>query len=313
MSAALVAALALGACLAAWLLLFPLRGWLAKRGVLDIPNERSSHLEARPRGGGLAIAGVSLAGLLALQLSRPQADWRLLAGYFAGALIVAGVSWLDDLRSMSWVARLGAQSAAALVVIASGGYFRGVGLPGVSELQLGWLGLPLTFLWIVGLTNAYNFMDGIDGLAGSQALIAGLGWAILGSALHVPLVAGLGALIAGSSAGFLAHNWPPARIFMGDVGSAYLGYALAFLPVAASQTQPVLALPGLLLVWPFVLDAGLTFGRRALRRERVFEPHRTHVYQRLVARGASHAQATVLYSALALIGLAASCTWVLAR
>ena len=102
-------------------------------------------------------------------------------------------------------------------------------------MSLGRLGLIITFLWIVGLTNAYNFMDGIDGIAGGQAVVAGLGWAGLGYLTDQPLIGLLGLLLAASSLGFLGHNWPPARIFMGDVGSAFLGFTFAVLAVAAAQ------------------------------------------------------------------------------
>jgi UDP-N-acetylmuramyl pentapeptide phosphotransferase/UDP-N-acetylglucosamine-1-phosphate transferase len=295
----------------AYALLFPLRAWLVKGGVMDVANERSSHVGVRPRGGGLAIVLVSLAGLVAL-LAGSRSGTTALAGYGIGAVVVAGVSWMDDLRSLPWALRLPAQIAAAFVLLASGNVFQDVGLPGGGVIHLGWLGAPLTFLWVVGLTNAYNFMDGIDGLAGSQALIAGAGWAILGTLAGLPLVAGLGALIAGGAAGFLGHNWAPARIFMGDVGSAFLGFTLAYLPVAASQARPALAVPGVLLVWPFVADAGLTFLKRLLRGERVFEAHHSHIYQGFVSRGAPHAAVTLGYSGLALAGLAGALAWALA-
>jgi UDP-N-acetylmuramyl pentapeptide phosphotransferase/UDP-N-acetylglucosamine-1-phosphate transferase len=112
----------------------------------------------------------------------------------------------------------------AIIAIAGYGFWGTLALPVVGSVNLGWWGAVLTVMWIVGLTNAYNFMDGTDGIAGSQAVIAGLGWALIGWAAGIPLVGGIGFLIAGASLGFLAHNWPPARVFMGDIGSAFLGY-----------------------------------------------------------------------------------------
>jgi UDP-N-acetylmuramyl pentapeptide phosphotransferase/UDP-N-acetylglucosamine-1-phosphate transferase len=160
-------------------------------------------------------------------------------------------------------------------------------------------------LWIVGLTNAYNFMDGIDGIAGGQALVAGLGWALLGTVAGAPIVGGLGTLVSCSSLGFLLHNWYPAGIFMGDVGSAFLGYTLAVLPLlfsfsaGESAGAPVV---GLLLVWPFVFDTGFTFLRRLWRRENVFATHRSHLYQRITSPRSGHGRVALMYSGLALAG-----------
>jgi UDP-N-acetylmuramyl pentapeptide phosphotransferase/UDP-N-acetylglucosamine-1-phosphate transferase len=164
----------------------------------------------------------------------------------------------------------------------------------------------------VGLTNAYNFMDGTDGIAACQALAAGLGWALLGWQGGVPIVAGIGLLIACGSLGFLIHNWPPARIFMGDVGSAFLGYSLAVLPVMYfhfRKDSPGAPIVGLLLVWPFVFDTAFTFLRRLLRRENVFAAHRSHLYQRMSSARSGHARVALLYSGLALAGCALAQVW----
>lgn len=172
---------------------------------------------------------------------------------------VAAVSWLDDVRTLpNWI-RLSVHLAAAAIAVIGIGPWRDLQLPWLGSLHLGWLAVPVTVLWIVGLTNAYNFMDGIDGIAGAQAVIAGLGWALLGWLTGQMMVATLGILIAATSLGFLGHNWPPARIFMGDVGSAFLGYMFAVLAVLAGRSNPPLGFAGVLLVWPFVFDAVLTF------------------------------------------------------
>ena len=135
--------------------------------------------------------------------------------------------------------------------------------------------------------------------------VAGLAWAALGMALQQPLAATVGLLVAGSSAGFLVHNWQPAKIFMGDVGSAFLGFLFASLAVMAWPNLRAMA-AGALVVWPFVADAAFTFSRRALRRERVWEAHKSHLYQRLNQRGLSHAAVASLYIALAAGGAAAA-------
>jgi UDP-N-acetylmuramyl pentapeptide phosphotransferase/UDP-N-acetylglucosamine-1-phosphate transferase len=134
-------------------------------------------------------------------------------------------------------------------------------------------------------------------------MISGVGWMILGTMTWQPATGLLGMLVAASSTGFLIHNWQPARIFMGDVGSAFLGFTFAFLTLKAGKEAPRLVLAGALLVWPFVFDTAFTFLRRLLKRESVFSAHRSHLYQRLVLSGLSHATVTLLYTGLELIGL----------
>ena len=180
----------------------------------------------------------------------------------------------------------------------------------LGTLTIGWLvGGIITFLWIVGLTNAYNFMDGIDGIAGGQAVVAGLGWATIGWLNNVPLVFALGLFICASSLGFLGHNWPPAHIFMGDVGSAFLGYTFAILPLL--HNNATMPLVGLLLVWPFVFDTVFTFVRRLLKGENVFSAHRSHLYQRLVIAGYSHQRVALTYIGLAAVGGVLAIAWYL--
>lgn len=293
-------------------------GWLARwarRHALDLPNERSSHAVPTPRGGGAVIAGLALIGVAPLLLlAEVPVPWLQLLGYAVGAAAIAAVSWLDDLHTLPYRTRLSIHILGAVLALVALGFWRQVALPALGPVRIGWLGLPLAFLWLVGLTNAYNFMDGIDGLAGTQALLAGLGWVAIGLFVGNPLVASLGALVAGSSLGFLGHNWPPARIFMGDVGSAFLGYTFAVLPLFAAQATDErvaakTAVAGLLLVWPFVFDSGFTFIGRLRRRENVFAAHRSHLYQRLVIAGRSHLAVTCLYGALDLVGLALALLW----
>ncbi|HEX8650337.1 MAG TPA: hypothetical protein VF708_05825 [Pyrinomonadaceae bacterium] len=288
-----------------------LRHWAKeRRQFLDMPNERSSHSRPTPRGGGLAIVTVVLAGIwLAVLLWRPITSEPALLAYTLGAIIVAVAGWLDDLRSLPVRVRFLAHGLGALLVIGGIGYWRTAELPLVGQLSLSWLGLPLVFFWIVGLTNAYNFMDGIDGIAGGQAVIAGLGWALFGWLGNDPLVCALGMLLAASSLGFLGHNWPPARIFMGDVASGFLGFSFAVLPVIAALRDARLILVGALLVWPFLFDTIFTFLRRLSRGENVFAAHRSHLYQRLVICERSHLFVTSLYTALALVGLLLSYMW----
>jgi UDP-N-acetylmuramyl pentapeptide phosphotransferase/UDP-N-acetylglucosamine-1-phosphate transferase len=207
-------------------------------------------------------------------------------------------------------------AAAAAVWIISGYWW--LSLPGGLTAYLGIAGVVLTLFWIVGLTNVYNFMDGIDGIAGVQGVVAGLAWVMAGLMLKRPEVAVLGALLTGACAGFLRHNWSPARIFMGDVGSAFLGYAFAVLPLLAlrglSDSSPPhlkAAMPvfALLVVWPFVGDGFFTFLRRARQGEPVWKPHRSHLYQRLVQSGWPHARVSTLYALWSLVSAALGLLW----
>jgi UDP-N-acetylmuramyl pentapeptide phosphotransferase/UDP-N-acetylglucosamine-1-phosphate transferase len=169
--------------------------------------------------------------------------------------------------------------------------------------------LVLAFAWVALVTNIYNFMDGIDGLAGSQAIVAGLALALAGGLVRNPLVAVGGALIAAAAAGFLLHNLPPpARLFMGDVGSTFLGFTFAGLTLLGNLGVGGGRLPfefGVVVLAPFLFDGVVTLARRVLRGERWFEAHRSHYYQRLVLGGLGHGQVTGIYVGLALIAAAA--------
>ncbi len=287
--------------------------WAKRRKLLDLPNERSSHTRPTPRGGGLVIVAVTLLfGTVLAGMQSSPSSWAAWLPFAAGALIVAAVSWFDDLSSLpSWI-RLTVHFSGAIIAIAGYGFWGTIALPVVGSVNLGWWGAAVTAMWIVGLTNAYNFMDGTDGIAGSQAVIAGLGWALIGWAAGIPLVGGLGFLVAGASLGFLVHNWPPAHLFMGDIGSAFLGYALAVLPVMYGffdKNGTGAPAVGLLLVWPFVFDTSFTFVRRLCRGENVFSAHRSHLYQRMSTAHSGHARVAVIYSGLALVGGVLAQVW----
>lgn len=286
-----------------------MRRWATQR-MLDIPNERSSHTQPTPRGGGLLIVLVTLAGLWLATLFLDIDGLTLaLVAFSLGASLIAWVSWRDDRRPLSNRVRFGVHAVGALAVIVLIGSWRMVELPLLPMFTLGWLGIPLTFFWLVGLTNAYNFMDGIDGLAGGQAVVAGLGWLALGQLVGLPLVSLVGVLVAGSSLGFLGHNWPPARIFMGDVGSAFLGFTLATLAVLGGLADARLPFAGVLVLWPFVFDTTFTILRRWRRSENIFAAHRSHLYQRLVIAGWRHRTVTLLYLGLALLGVVLALAW----
>ena len=201
------------------------------------------------------------------------------------------------------------QGLVAAVSIYGLGYFKTVTIPLFGELHLGAVGVVITFLWIMGLTNAFNFMDGIDGIAGGVALAGGLGWMMIASNMHNTFVFWIALAIAAGSLGFLGHNWSPAKIFMGDVASTFLGYTFAVLPLLSSDQSGDALMLGTLLMWTFIMDAGITFIRRALRRENVFAAHRSHLYQRLVIGGYSHAAISTVYISLTLLAGVLAYAW----
>lgn len=307
----LAAALLAVACLLSWAGVGAIRRFAEQRELLDIPNQRSSHTRPTPRGGGLAIVIVTLVLTVVMAIGLGQTNWLRIGLLLAAWAAVAIVSLVDDIRSLPNTIRFAMHAAAAVAVMVAVGHFWRVELPMAGEVRLHAAGAVVAFLWLTGLTNAYNFMDGIDGIAGSQAVVAGLIWGVAGWITGILLIAEIGLIIAGASLGFLRHNWPPARIFMGDVGSAFLGLSLASLAVVGAEIDPRLALLGVLVVWPFVFDAAFTFIRRALRRENVFTAHRSHLYQRLVIMGYEHGSVSLLYAGLAALGGALGLAWLL--
>ena len=299
------AALAVGAAVASWALVGAVRRVALRRGVLDVPNERSSHTTPTPRGGGLALA-VCAAGAWALALAA-GAPAGTVVGLALPALAVAALGGADDVRPLGAGVRLAVQVAAAAVAVWALGAWGAVAVPGGGVVRLGAAGGVVAGLWVVGLTNVYNFMDGIDGIAGLQAAVAGAAWAAVG-ALGGGLVVGwTGAALGGAALGFLVHNWAPARVFMGDVGSAFLGFTFAALALVGDD--PRVPLAALAFVWPFAFDGGYTLARRLARGENVFAAHRSHVYQRLVVAGASHRAVATLYGVLAAASVAAGFGW----
>lgn len=253
-------------------------------GLLDWPSARSSHRRPTPRGGGLAVVLGATAGLAAARLPWSRGAVTIVAG--AAALALLGLS--DDRFGLPRALRLLVQLlVATAVVLACGGLSR-LPLPAPLDLPLGPLAAPLAVLWIVAVVNFYNFMDGIDGLAGIQGVVTGAGVAL---AVWDPLSSACGAALAGACLGFLVFNWAPARIFLGDVGSLFLGYTLAVLPFLARQgAREGHVFFMALSLWLFLSDATWTLVSRLLRVRRWYEPHREHLYQRLVDGGWSHAR-----------------------
>jgi Fuc2NAc and GlcNAc transferase len=280
------------------------------RAVLDVPNERSSHTVPTPVGGGIAIVLAATAALVALR-ALDQLDVELLIALGGGGLAVAAVGLLDDRYRLAPRTRIVVHFAAALWALAWLG-----GLPplrlGSTLVDTGWFGYALGALGIVWTLNLFNFMDGIDGLAGTEAVFVTFSGALLATASPVPGVAPAAVAIGAASAGFLVWNWPPAKIFMGDVGSGYLGYAIAVLALAAARTDPSALSAWFVLGGAFFVDATLTLARRVVRGQRVQEAHRSHAYQRLARRWRSHGAVTVAVAMINVVWLL-PCAWLIER
>lgn len=251
--------------------------------ILDVPNHRSAHRNPTPRGGGLGVVVAFIAGMLVLyqaaQFAR-LADPQFL-GVILAAVAIAAVALWDDVRDLSARVRLMAQLGAALVAVGSGLVVTQLGLPWLGVVELGWLGPVLTLVWIIGCTNAVNFMDGLDGLVGGTLLLVAAALSAIAAHQGGAFVYVAALILAAGFAGFLPFNLHPARIFMGDVGSQFAGFMLAVLAVATARfdTQQLSFLIVPLLLFGLLFDAAFTLARRALMRERLAEGHRTHLYQ----------------------------------
>jgi Fuc2NAc and GlcNAc transferase len=290
--------------IAAWVITGAVRRYAVARALMDVPNYRSSHTAPTPRGGGLAIATVVLVSTAALTLGG-LVVWTTGVAVLIGGGAIAAVGWLDDRRHVP------ARWRAAIQFLAAGWVVYWIGVPdalwmGPWSLPLGSVGPVLAVVGLVWLTNLFNFMDGIDGLAAGEAVsAASVGGALLllAGATGVALLAWV---VAAATIGFLAWNWPPARIFMGDVGSGLLGFLLGTIAMAGATAGAVPLLVWGILLAAFLFDATVTLFRRVFRRERFFEAHRRHAYQRAVQAGYSHLRVTasVLVLNAALAGLA---------
>lgn len=295
-------ALAGGCFIAAVLGVGAFTRWAHRTRLLDLPNHRSSHQVPTPRGAGLVIVPIAAAAVVWAASAEP---FRIGLPALA-VLAVTIVSGIDDVRSLPSPLRLFVHTVCGAAAVAGIAY---AGQPADWGPAMFLLGV----LWVVGLTNAYNFMDGIDGIAGAQAVVTGVAIAVASIYAGLPGRAITGTAIAAASAGFLVHNWAPAKVFMGDVGSAFLGFSFAVLVLDIGESSSRLAAAVVLSLWPFLFDTGFTLLRRLARREDLLKSHRSHLYQRLVIAECPHGRVAFLYAAAAAVGLAAGLSWAMGR
>lgn len=299
----LVTAYTLAAFLLSGLLVGALRWFTIRRKLLDVANERSMHKIPTPRGGGIVISLLTLLMLIVVAIFFSDLKPQLLIVYIVAALALTFLSLYDDwVKAVPIKIRLLLHLATALAVVISTFLIQPaeirLEIPGVITLMVtGIFAAGALVLWITGFTNMFNFMDGIDGIAGVHVLLAGAGWALLFFLEGESTLTLIGVLIVATSAGFLVHNTAPARIFMGDSGSVFLGFTLAALPVLGyvGTSNADMFIVGVMFVLPFLFDATYTIIKRWRNGENVLQAHRKHLYQRLVLRGQSHGGVTGLY------------------
>jgi len=267
---------------ASFILTWALRRYALARQILDIPNARSSHVVATPRGGGMAIVASYLGTIILLMVSDAIAHsmaWALLGAGSGVALL----GFLDDHGHIAARWRLLGHFAAAIWILGWLGSFPPLEILG-WQWDLGWLGFIIGALYLVWLLNLYNFMDGIDGIASVEAICVCVGGALIYLLSDQAGLAILPGLLACAVAGFLYWNFPPARIFMGDAGSGFLGIMLGALSLQAGFIAPQLLWAWLILLGVFIVDATMTLGRRFFQGEKVYEAHRNHAYQHAFRR-----------------------------
>lgn len=271
---------------------------LADRGILDLPNQRSSHKRATPRGGGIAVIAAILTGLGVLILAGQPLPSGI-GTVIAFTIVIAGVSWIDDVRGLPAAVRFGMQAICVGVSL----HLLPVPVPGLIADLPSWAQavlMGLAWLWFI---NLYNFMDGIDGITGVETLVISVGVATVllagtgGGALIAPAL-----IVAAAMPGFLKWNWPPAKIFMGDVGSVALGYLLGWLLLTSTSGGSTMA--AVIVAGYYVADATITLLRRAVRGEKVWQAHREHAYQKALLNGMTHGMVSIRVGVLGAVLIA---------
>jgi UDP-N-acetylmuramyl pentapeptide phosphotransferase/UDP-N-acetylglucosamine-1-phosphate transferase len=293
------------AWIGSWTGTWAMTRWLSARGIVDHPGERSSHERPVPKGAGAAVVAVLLTIWIVLALTG-----RVPRGIFGISLLgflLAAVSWRNDLKDMSVSLRLAVQIGAVIVAL--------LGWPGRGLLFQGllphWLDQAVTAVAWVWFINLFNFMDGADGMTGVETVVIGIGVSVIGAftGFGPEGYLLLGVTLAAVAAGFLPWNWHPARVFLGDVGSVPLGFVVGWLLLELASHG--YWAPTLVLVLYYLADTTLTLARRVINREPFWRAHKTHFFQRALARDGNHAAVVrlILVGNLALAGAAVAGIW----
>ncbi|WP_460120621.1 MraY family glycosyltransferase [Pseudomonas sp. H3_G09] len=295
---------------ASWGMTFLLRRYALAKNLIDIPNERSSHSIATPRGGGVAIVVsflLALPLLTGLDVLSPAA----LAGLFGAGLLVALVGFADDHGHIAARWRLLAHFIASAWVLYWLNGFAPVEFFGAT-IDLLWFGDIIALVYLVWMLNLYNFMDGIDGLASSEAISVSLAICSIYWLNGFSELVWLPLLLAATVMGFLFWNFPPAKIFMGDAGSGFLGILLGALAIHAAWIAPQLLWSWIILFGVFIVDATWTLIRRLIRGDKVYQAHRSHAYQHASRQFDSHKVVTLAVVVINVVWLLPLAMWVAA-
>ena len=302
-------------CIAVWALV----RYYAQAGRMDVPNQRSMHTIATPTGAGIVLVFFLLLGTIYLFVNLASIQFLAIAFILT---FLAYIGWRDDKNYLSVASRMTSFVVLSLLVI----LFVGV-IDRFSAGNLGSISLPypiaaaLTLLGFIWLLNLYNFMDGMDGLAAIQTIIASAGFMVLflniaffnnsffDELTYSSALAFLCSILLAATWGFLVWNWSPAKIFLGDVGSLPIGGFFAICCIIAVRELDVSVLSCILILGVFIFDASYTLIARILRGERITEAHRSHIYQRLAAAGVSHPRIVMVYAIKMLLSTAAAVLW----
>jgi UDP-GlcNAc:undecaprenyl-phosphate GlcNAc-1-phosphate transferase len=280
--------------------------WLMMRvRILDVPNHRSSHARPVPNSGGVAIVCAAMAGFVtvfAVSDAVRISEFHMV-GLGLAAVAIVIVSLLDDMgRLKTFRIKLATQLFAATVLLVFDIVVREITLPFIGSFEVGWWGYPLTLLWVVGMTNMFNFMDGLNGLAGGTAVLVAAFFGLVTYVQGSLFIYVLCYVLFSASLGFFIFNFPAGRIFMGDVGSQFLGFVFAAIAVIAAEYDAartsLMIMP--LLFFNFLFDTVFTFSRRLIRGENVTQAHRAHLYQLFHRLGYSHMRVSLFHFAVAI-------------
>lgn len=261
--------------------------------LIDNPNERSLHTKPTPRSGGLAIL-IAIVTVFPIGLWDAQTLPDGIIWIGIASLIVAVLSYLDDRFGVPVRYRLIGQVTAALLVATHSVYMNSVTLPGVTIVLPSFVSILIMVVFLVWMTNLYNFMDGMDGFAGGMTVFGFSTLALFAYLSHMSILVTICMMVAMSSLSFLVYNFPPAKIFMGDTGSATLGFIAGSFILIFNKHAIMPAWIGIMVFSPFIADATVTLIRRAIRLEKIWQAHRTHYYQRLVQLGWGHKKTVLI-------------------
>jgi UDP-GlcNAc:undecaprenyl-phosphate GlcNAc-1-phosphate transferase len=274
-------------------------GIIKRSDIMDNPNKRSSHDMPTPSGGGVAIVTTFFLGMLVIYFiaDKTMIGQKYFLAFSFSSILIAVISFYDDYKERPFYIKFLSQIIAVVVVMFLGVVIYKIHFPMIGERNLGVVGYVMTFIWIVGLTNSYNFMDGLNGMAGGTAVIAATFFSIISFSKGSNFAYIVSYSIIAGTLGFLVFNFPKARLFMGDTGSTFLGFTFATLAIIAAlydhSHTSLFVMPLLLL--HFIYDTFFTFIRRLIQGENVFEAHRSHLYQLFNRLGYSHAFVSGFY------------------